>query len=244
MSKYSIGRRRGRLELIYHDESGKRHRHSLGTSDARQAELLAPEIFGELAKPRGKTVVELWAAYVIDMEGRAVATTMKHTWKALKERFGHLRGDQISIESCRAHTRARRGAGIQDGTIHTELGHLRMVLLWAEKHGHLAKGSASHIERPAKPKSRTRHLARGDLQRLLVATPFPHVRTFMALAYGTAARTNALLGLTWDRCDFDTGLIDLVDPTIKVPHKGRAVVPMTATVEDALKQALKSALTD
>ena len=36
----------------------------------------------------------------------------------------------------------------------------------------------------------------------------------------------------------------MVDPTITLPHKGRAVVPMTATVEDALKHALKAALTD
>ena len=149
MSQYSIGRRRGRFELVYYDADGNRHRHSLGTSDPREAELLASEVFAELSKPRGKTVAELWAAYIADMEGRAVVTTMKSTWKALKERFGHLSGDDISVESCRAYARERRGSGIQNGTIHTELGHLRMVLLWAEKRGHLAKRLSLSYRAPA-----------------------------------------------------------------------------------------------
>ena len=52
----------------------------------------------------------------------------------------------ITIADCRAHIAERRQAGRKDGTIHTELGHLRMVLLWAEKHGLIKK--APMIERP------------------------------------------------------------------------------------------------
>ena len=57
-------------------------------------------------------------------------------------------------------------------------------------------------------------------------------------------RSAALLGLTWDRCDFARGRIDLRDPTISVPHKGRAIVPMNDTVRAALLQARDGALSD
>lgn len=53
------------------------------------------------------------------MTGRAVVGTMVHTWKALKDRFGPLDGNAVSIADCRAHTESRRAAGIKDGTIHT-----------------------------------------------------------------------------------------------------------------------------
>jgi hypothetical protein len=53
----------------------------------------------------------------------------------------------------------------------------------------------------------------------------PHVRLAIILLYTTAARSSALCGLTWDRCGFDSSRIDLRDPTISRPHKGRAIVP-------------------
>ena len=93
----------------------------------------APARYAQLARPRGTSVADLWSAYTLDMAGRAVVVTMSHTWKALKDRFGQIDGPSVSIADCRAHVSARRAAGISDGTIHTELGHLRMVLLWARK---------------------------------------------------------------------------------------------------------------
>lgn len=37
--------------------------------------------------------------------------------------------------------------------------------------------------------------------------------------------------------DFDTGLIDLRNPDIRMPHKGRAIVPMNNMVRQALEAA-------
>ena len=73
-----------------------------------------------------------------------------HTWKALAPLFAPLPAHAITVEHCKQHAARRRDAGIKDGTIHTELGHLRMVLLWAEKNGHIER--APYIERPGKPK--------------------------------------------------------------------------------------------
>ena len=75
----------------------------------------------------------MWRAYRIDHEGRRIADNMQWSWKALEARFGSVGAETISIADCRAHTAERRKQGIQDGTIHTELGHLRIVLNRARK---------------------------------------------------------------------------------------------------------------
>jgi integrase len=187
-------------------------------------------------------VAALWEGYTGDKKGRAVVGTMKHTWKALEGRFGPMPAAAITVADCRAHAAQRRAARIQDGTIHTELGHLRMVLLWAVKQGLIDK--APHIERPAKPAPKDRHLTRAEVRALIDRAVLPHVRLYITLATGTAARNGALLDLTWDRVDFERGKIDLRNPAIKTPHKGRAIVPMNRTVRAALTEARNGSTSD
>lgn len=185
-------------------------------------------------------MAELWEAYCADKAGRAVVVTMGHTWKALRDRFGLMSGDGITIADCRAHAEERRTRGIQDGTIHTELGHLRMVLRWSERHRLISK--ASDIERPAKPRAGEKHLTADEVMSLIDACAMPHLKLFVHLAFATAGRAGAILGLTWDRCDFERGKIDLEDPRMDAPHKGRAIVPMTRTIRAALLDARQGAL--
>jgi integrase len=242
MADYSIGKLNGECVIVYYDATGKRHRYRLGTTDPREAAIRAPAIYAELTRPKGKTVAELWRAFTNDKAGRAITVTMDHTWKALRERFGAMHGDAISVEDCRAHTKERRAAKIQDGTIHTELGHLRMVLNWAVKQNLL--GKASYIERPSAPKRKEHHLAREQARALIDAAEFPHLRLYIILALGTGARNNALIDLTWDRCNFEREIIDLRNPAITTPHKGRAIVPMNRTVKAALLEAKAGALSE
>lgn len=243
MPQYKVGRLKGRFVVSVYDDSGKRiNRYRLQSTDQGAAEREAPGVVAVLTRPRSSSVADLWAAFVADREGRAIITTMTHTWKALRERFGHLPGDGITVEDCRAHTRARRAIGIKPGTIATELGHLRMVLSWAQKRRYLERASA--IERPATPKRRERHLTRAQCRALIDAATMPHVRLFIVLALATGGRNAALLDLTWDRCDFETGEIDLRDPAIERPHKGRAIVPMNRALRAALLEARPGALSD
>jgi integrase len=239
---YRIGWLNGKCVLVWRDASGKRKRHSLGTDDAREAQRRAPGLYFELTRPRGRTVQDLWSAYVADNQGKAIVVTMGHTWKALKGRFGPMDGERITSEDCRAHIAERRRAGIKDGTLVTELGHLRTVLRWSEKRELIDR--APHIERPAAPKSNTKHLTREQVRALIQTCEFPHLKLFVHLAYATAGRSAALLGLTWERCDFERGKIQLEDPTIEHAHKGRAIVPMTSAVRAVLIEAQGGALTD
>ena len=238
---WKIGRLRGGLALVYWRDN-KRHRHSLGCTDKSEAERLAPALYDQLTKPKGKTVEALWQAYCADKAGRVVVTTMGHTWKALKARFGTMQADTITIADCRAHIDERRAAGRKDGSICTELGHLRMVLVWAVKHKHLRE--APPIERPPLPLPKEEHLTQAESKRLIQAAEMPHLKLFAILALTTGARSAAILDLTWDRCDFERGRVNLRNPEIKRPHKGRAIVPMNRTLRAALLEARDHRLTD
>ena len=241
MSGWKLQQCRGSYCIVWYDKGGRR-RYTLGTADRREAEARAPAVFAELTRPRGETVRELWQGYLSDMSGRAVTETMKFTWRALEPVFGALEATDVTVAHCRAHTEARRAAGIGDGTIHTELGHLRMVLLWAEKRGLVSK--APHIERPAKPAPKDAWLTREEANSLISAAKAPHIKLAIRLMLGTAARNAAALELTWDRVDFDRSTLSLRDPKDLTRRKGRATVPLSDGLKAALVEAKAGALTN
>lgn len=241
MPDWRITKLRGKLALTY-DRDGRRHRYSLGTSSPSEARQIAPAIYAELTKPAGRTVADLWKAYESDKEGRAVLATMKYTWKALEPHFGSRDGDSLTVEDCRSYTAARRKIGRSDGAIHTELGHLRTVLKWAERRRLIER--APDIERPKKPPAKQRYLTRDEADRIIAAAPLPHVRLAMKLMLGTAARISALLELTWDRVDFKRGMIHLTDPDDKTARKARATIPMNDTVMAALTAAQRESMSN
>ena len=165
MSGYRIGRLGGRFVLVF-ESGGKRRRFRLNAKDASEAHRVAPGIFAQLTQPAGTKVKDLWDAFVQDLVGRAVTVTMVHTWKALKGRFGEMEAEAITVTDCRAHIAERRRNGIMEGTLLTELGHLRMVLRWAEKHKLIDR--APHIERPPQPRPKEdKHLTRDEIRRLV-----------------------------------------------------------------------------
>lgn len=241
MPEWRITRLRGGFALTF-DRDGRRHRYALNTSDPREAQQYAPALYAELTKPKGRKVADLWKAYTSEKEGRAVLTTMKYTWKALEPHFGSRDGDTITLEDCRAYTRARHKKGRSDGAIHTELGHLRTVLKWAEKRRLIAR--APDIDRPKKPAPKDRYLTRDEVKRILAACSLGHVKLSINLMLATAARISAILDLTWDRVDFKRRLIYLTNPDDKTPRKGRATVPINDTLFAALKVAHAEALSD
>lgn len=240
MPEWRLTRLRGQYCITWNDGQIRR-RYSLHTDDPKEAARRAPARYAELTRPRGTTVKDLWAGYILDMDGRAVTQTMAHTWKALEKRFGQLDAEAITVADCRAHTAERRGAGISDGTIHTELGHLRMVLLWAQKNRLIT--DPPHIERPPKPEPRSAHLTKAEVGALIEAAKAEHVALAILLMISTGARNEAAMQLTWDRVDFERRMIELRNPFDRAKRKGRATVPMNDRLYDALKSAKEGAQT-
>lgn len=240
MREYRIGRLNGSFVVTWSDE-GRRRRYRLDALTAKEAEAEAIYVIRRETLPRGAlTVTDLWGAYRADRKGRPVDRNMRSSGNAVLPHFGHLRPDQITTEMCRAYTAARKKA-ISQGSIWTELGHLRTCLSWAVKQRLIS--SAPHIERPAKPAPRERYLTHAEVARLLDADCEPHIKLAITVLLTTAARVGAVLELTWDRVDLQRGQIRLrVDA--EGPRKGRATVPINGTLRAARTAARAAAVSD
>jgi integrase len=200
---------------------GKTERFSLRTTNLHEAQR---RLRDHLTRPVGETVAEIVDVYLTDKDKSAVrAVDLRGGWKQAKATFGHLRPDQITRDLCREYRDMRYAAGRKPNTVRKELEVVRAALNFSKK------GGAAEFELPSPPPAKERYLSRGEVRKLLKATRrFPHMRAYIALSVATAARTSALLELTWDRVDFDRRLITLKrqDDTDE-EIKPRAVVPMT-----------------
>ncbi|WP_407682085.1 tyrosine-type recombinase/integrase [Pseudodonghicola flavimaris] len=237
----SIGRLRGGLCVYWTGPGGKRVRRQLASRTRKEAEAEALEVYRAAtyaSRPKDPTIAEIWEAYREDLGDKPTATTMGYTGKAILPHFGHLRPEDLTKTMCRAYDASRRAAGISQGSIHTEIGHLQSALNF-----HLGKGAAPTLWRPAKPQTDKRILNAGEARALIDAAIEPHIRLALILLLGTAGRVGAILDLTWDRVDFERGSINLrLDDS--ATRKGRAVVPMNSSTRAALDVAHRAALSD
>ena len=243
MSDWRLGKFRGEWAIIWYEGHGTdriRRRYKLGTEHRAEAISRAPARFAELTKPRTTKVRDLWQGYCEENAGKAIIQTMNYTWRALTPQFGDLDAESVSVADCDSHTKHRRAAGISDGTIHTELGHLSTVLNWARKRQLIA--NAPWIKRPAKPAPKEFWLTRDQVAAMRDASRAPHITVAIHLLIGTGARSNAALELTWDRVDFVRRVIDLRNPFDGIRRKGRAVVPINDDLLNVLQQARKAAV--
>lgn len=93
------------------------------------------------------------------------------------------------------------------------------------------------FQMPGRSQPRIRWLTREEHRRLmLLPIPAPR-RLFWLLAFGTGARTEAMLDLTWDRVDLVRRTIDYRIPGVVYKNKRRAVVPINASLYVRLESA-------
>lgn len=130
-----------------------------------------------------------------------MAKTMGYTGKAVLAHFGAYRPDQITADLCRAYAANRTAAGISQGSIHTELGHLRSAMPHGVKFRMIDR--APHIERPAKPTPKERFIGHAEVEALIDAAHALHIALAIHLLFASAGRIGAVLDLTWDRVEFD-----------------------------------------
>lgn len=247
MPEYRLCFYRGKFAVTWMDEKLGRQRRSFGTTDRSEANRLLVDFEVSQTRVQAKaapqTIGSIWAAYRKQTDGRPVAVTMGHEEKALKERFFDLPPEAIKDAIVDEHIAARRGQGRSDGTIWTELGHLRIALSWAVKKGLIDK--APYVKRPRQPKPKRDFLTRDQFNLFLSKCEHPHLRRFVIIAITTGARASAILDLTWDRVDFERGLIDLsTEAEIADPNrrKNRPTVPMNRSLRAALAEAREGSI--
>lgn len=243
MPDISIGRLRGGYCVYWRDERGKRQRYQLKACTPKEAEAEAIDVYRQKNwNPNHRaTTADCIDAYIEHLGERPTAATVGYIRGALNATFGALRPDQITERDCRAYGDLRAHDGKAVGTIHTELGHLRSAVRYAEKSRMIDR--APHIWRPAKPMPKERFLTHDEIHRLQAGCSSPHIALAVVLLLGTAGRVGAILDLKWERVDFDRGTINLrLDES--TTRKGRAIVPMNGMTRAALQTAHDAALTD
>lgn len=246
MPEITIGKLRGGLCVSWKDPvTGSRKRYQLEARNRKEAEAEAIEVYRRetfKASPKGATVEDIWNAYVEDLGSKSTAKTMRFTGKAILPHFGAYQPQHIDKALCKSYERSRLDAGKKQGTIWTELGHLQSALNFGKKI-RMFEEETPYIWRPAKPDVDKRILNAGEIRALIEGAEAPHIRLALILLLGTGARVGAILDLTWDRIDFERGVINLRKSDSQT-RKGRAIVPMNASTRSALHAASEAALSD
>lgn len=241
MREYRIGRLNGRYVVTWTD-GGTRRRFRLDALTAKDAEREARDLILRItAPPAGMTVAQVWVAYQAEMGDRRQAGKMAEAGRNVLPAMGHLAAVQITKADCTGYIAARRNLGRKDATIRTELSCLRTALKWAAKARLIRQ--APDVPLPPTPAPRERYLTRDEVEALLGAAIDPHIRLAMLLMLTTGGRIGAILELTWDRVDLTRRLIRLATNDIG-PRKGRATVPINATLMAALQSAHAAAISD
>lgn len=214
---------------VYWREGRKPKRHSLRTTDKATAEYRFKLYKQELSK-KVETIADLFPVYLKEKYPQA-----EWNWKQLKPFWEHIRPDDISREDCRRYIDKRTKQGIKNGTIHRELTMLRAAVRWNNPQ------TKAVFDFPAKPPPKDLRLTKAEAQKLIEGARGNHVKLFIVLALTTAARTTAILELTWDKIDFPGNRILLGGGN---RLKGRATVPMNQTARAMLEKAHKASLSD
>lgn len=146
--------------------------------------------------------------------------------------FGVYEPHNLSQDLINQYATLRSGEGKSQGTIWTELNHLRMTVNWARKEKII--GEVPVFRLPRQPPPSHDYLTKEEVRACIAAASSAHIRLFVILACTTGARNRAILELTWDRVDLVRRRVNFATGTDE-HHKGRALVPINDTLLAELK---------
>lgn len=180
-------------------------------------------------------------AYLDDRKAAGIASAGRQAdaWKAMKPFWSDVSPRLIDEEMAQSYARRRDRAA---ATVRYELSMLAVALRWAKAKTYIQDEPA--IWRPNAPDRRERHLSREDFRKFLAEVKAPHARLYMILAIATCARPRAILDLTWDRVDFQRGLIDLNVRGRVQTAKRRPTVPISSYALEPLQEAYEGRQAD
>lgn len=238
-------------------DAGRSKRKSMGAQDSAVAKerfaqwlLLGGE--NPLAAPlKTCTVADAWAFYEDRHIRRHVAApeTLAFNWKNLAPHFGPLPIEAVNQDAIDGYvekrTSGRLGRAVKPQTCRKEISALLACLNFCSTPPNVLFGAelVQRVKLPEAGEPRDRWLTADEMKRL-----FDHLREtrgarlsrverFCWLALETAAREQAILDLTWDRVDFEAGVIHYDVPGRRKTKKKRAAVPISRALRPILERA-------
>lgn len=215
-------------------------RASLGTSDLRQAKLRLWEWYarhGTVEKRRDATLelvlVRYWEHHARHLASAEMEKIALRYWSDF---FAGALVPEVTMQRQREFIDwLRRDRPLSDGYVKRILTVGKAALNRAWREGEIA--SAPYIIPGRESDPRKLVLTEHQSAALWDAAEKPHERMFLALAFGTLGRPQALLEVTRGMADLDDGLIDLNPPGRRQTKKVRPIVPIADFLRPHIEQA-------
>lgn len=243
------------IYYAYWSEARRSKRKSMGTSNPTVAQerfahwLLLRNTTPETAA-KVFTVEDCWKVYIQKSyiaEGRSTMNAVSN-WRVLGPFFGSRLVSEVDQDLFDAYETVRTSGAkpVKRSTVRTELLLLRAALRFCahRKRNMLDPKMSFHLDLPPVSEPRDRWLTEAEMKRLLDQAadergngPLGRTELFLNIALYTAGRMQAVLELTWDRVDFETGVIHLNDPSKRETKKRRASVPIADPLMPILQKA-------
>jgi integrase len=214
------------------------------------------ETMGRVVKPIGGSKISQILDAYWDEHGKdlaSAATTACHiNW--LKQGLGYTEAHDLTAGDITTYVRKRRKGllgdrPVSDGTIRRELAILKTALKQAVDHRIVRADQLPVIKLPPAGEPRDRYLDLDEIGRMLAAARAisveegggrcSRIERFLWMAVYTGARRDAIIGLEWDRVDWDRQIIDFRDPGREVTKKRRVQVPISKQLRPILEQAYR-----
>ncbi|HYL87590.1 MAG TPA: site-specific integrase [Burkholderiales bacterium] len=232
----------------YRDASGRRVKRSTGTTNRREAEELEGKWRLESRQKRlwgtqpRYTFDELMLRYLKETQS-AKRSAERDAWtvKQLQPYFAGKVLNDLKRSDVRGYVAKRRDAGVKGSTINREVGLFSAALNVARLDWDWDIPNPAQGMREPEPEGRKFFLTEPQFNALMSAAGrqkrAPYLADLVVVAVMTGCRKGELLGLEWERVDFEANVIRLRDGDTKA-GKSR-LVPLNAAAREALQRRLQ-----
>lgn len=223
--------------ISYTDATGRRIRRSSGTENHADAKAEEQKLRSQSHTTRRKSggSVDVSTILVEYLKRDRLSPRNKSIARALADHFAG--SDAVSLDSAAiyAYVDHRRHL-VSDSTIRRDLTLLGAAINeYNKRHGtHLPNPTRSADVR--EPEGRVRWITTEEAGRL-IACASPVVADFIKIGLYTGMRSGEILGLTWDRVDFERSTIRL--ESIHTKTKRSRTIPLHPTAKAGLESCKK-----
>lgn len=226
--------------IVGRHPNGDRIQRSTGTRSREEASWCLKRFEQELKFSRDPTISELMDLRRDDLKARgcARAETAHHFHKPIKEKLGGLRPHEFTRRVNLDYIERRSGIKTKG---RADLEELNAAFRLAKSEGIIAE--VPKIVFPPKRPPKRGFLTRDEFRQLYEAAKAEHVRLFLLIAVTAGHRAGAICGLTWDRVDLASRVMDFQDPERDITKKRRTAVRIPEQLIPHLERAQARAAT-